>query len=107
MVLVGDKPDHEVVLFHHGPDRLGLGPMHRPKSFVGRFSLRSQLALAGPVIGAGPGTVRRDERRVVWMNAEGAGAGQNRMMPHAAKNLVGLGLIVIDALAVPPTMRGK
>jgi len=41
------------------------------------------------------------------MNAEGPSGGQHGVMTHAAQDLIGLGLIVVDALAVAPAMRGE
>ena len=38
------------------------------------------------------------------MNAKRSGSGQHRVVPHSAQDFVGFGLIVIDALAISPTM---
>src|ERR1700733_9006751 len=41
------------------------------------------------------------------MDAERGRRGCDRMMAHAAKDSVGFSLIVVDALAVTPAMRGE
>src|SRR6185437_4589988 len=69
-------------------------------------SLRG-FALAICVVRAGPGMVRRREWRILRMNPKRAGAGEHRMMAHAAQNLVGFGLVVVDAFAIAPAMRGE
>ena len=47
--------------------------------------------------------IRLNERRIVGMNPEWPRPRQHRMMPHPAQNLVRLRLVVVNALAVPPS----
>src|SRR5581483_6047784 len=69
------------------------------------LSLGRSLLLESFVVRARPGMVRRNKRRVLGMNAKRARSRQHRMMPHSAKNLVRLSLVVVNSLPVAPAMR--
>ena len=47
--------------------------------------------------------VWRYEGWIIRVNSKGGRAGQYWMMPHAAEQLVGLSLVVVDALTIAPT----
>ncbi len=98
------EADQGVLFVHHGTyghrawRKVGTGRRPRP-AFLG--------SRGGPsaTVRAGPGLVRKHEGRILRVNSQGRGARQQRMMAHPVKDLVGLRLIVVDALAVTPPVR--
>src|SRR5579885_1134264 len=85
----------------HRADRLG------SRSLWGHKRRSRSRFLSCFIVRTWPGMVRKNQRRIFRMNAKRSRCGEHRMMTHAAQNLVGFCLIVVDAGAVPPTMRGE
>ena len=86
---------------------------HRARPPIGveergpRLSLSGRLGGLAAIVGAWPRLVRRDEGRVSGMDPEWRRTGEQRVVPHSAQDLVRLGLVIVDALAVAPAVRGE
>src|SRR5215469_13304413 len=99
----GNKANHKVLFVHHGTD--GFGSWYR--SGNERRSRAACRLLPSFVVGTRPGMIGRNKGWIVGVNAEWAGPGQDQMMPHSRKDLVGLSLVVVDALSIAPAVRGE
>src|ERR1700733_5017947 len=107
---VGHKANHEMRFIHHGSDRFrpwAAKKAHHCRIWRSTTAAARGFFLAGPIVRAWPWVIGKRKRRIFRVNAEWAGPAQNRMMAHAAQDLVGLCLIVINAFAISPAMRGK
>src|SRR5689334_17767545 len=104
-VHIRHEADHEVLFIHHGPNGLASWSLPRNKRSRSSSGILSGLC-ASFVVGARPGMVGGNERRIVSMNPKWTGACEYGMVPHAPKDRVGLGLIVVDPDSVTPAMRG-
>src|SRR6266702_6164410 len=110
---VWDKTNHKVRLVHHRTYRFRAwspgAPIHR-KRWTRRSAAsicRRGRSLAIGIVGTWPRMVWRSERWIVRADAEWTRLCHHRMMPHTAQDPVCLGLVVIDALPIAPTVRGK
>src|SRR5215469_10358585 len=97
-----------MIFIHHGADGLR-SRRHVPGSPEerSRLSALRRFLCGSPVVGTGPGMIWRNQGRIVRMDAEGASRCQHGMVPDPAQDLVGFGLVVINARPVSPAMRRK
>src|SRR5215472_6654791 len=103
---VGHEANHEVLFIDHRPNCLRSRALPGNKWRRSGAAVRRRL-LTRLVVRTRPWMIWRHKRRILWMNAEQTGSAQHRMVPHAAENLVRLGLIVVDTISVAPAMRGE